>query len=121
MGRAAVLRGASSDAPFGLDEWKQISELEDADEDRHTRHGIRRAYFSVADLDQRKALIEGERNPLRLAGNSPRRRFRGGGQACGREGFCHASRRRCWQRVVSFPRIAAGRDDGADCDGLRGL
>ena len=27
----------------------------------------------------------------------------------------------CWSRVVSFPRIAAGRNDGEDCDGLCGL
>ena len=54
-------RGAFSDAPFGSDEWQQIREEEDADNERYTRYGIRRAYFSVADIDQRKALIEGQR------------------------------------------------------------
>ncbi len=29
--------------------------------------------------------------------------------------------RRGWQREIRFPKIAAGRDDGADCDGLRKL
>lgn len=53
--------GVWSDAEFGSDEWQQVREEEEDDDDRYVRQKIRGLYFSVADLDLRKSLIEKER------------------------------------------------------------